>query len=431
MEKLTAVVTPKAGNHKKTSSSSLSSQPRKNPAKQKHAAATASSRSIVRLGIIGLGNMGSYHSRLLSRGAIPGCELAAVCDTEPDRLKNATVPAFTGSTEMIRSGKVDAVLIATPHYFHIPIGIEALKAGLHVIVEKPLGVHKADCERLLRAHTNPRQVFAIMLNQRTDPYYQKLRQLVQRGEFGKIRRVHWTITDWFRTQAYYQSSIWRATWAGEGGGALLNQCVHNIDLFQWIFGMPSTVRSLCQLGRYHSIEVEDTVSAIFEYPDRTTATLIASTGEAPGINRLEIAGEQGLAVLEGAKLTFRRNEVQMSEFSNKCPEHYAHPPCWEVTIPLPNHRGEQHAGILKNFTNAILHGEPLLSPARDGLASVELINAILMSSLQDATIDLPIAAPAYEKLLKKLVSKSQLRTKTKSSRPVGHNHDFGASSRNG
>jgi len=382
------------------------------------------------MGIAGLGNMGKYHAQLLLDGSVPGCTLAAVCDTDRAVLGAwPDIPAFTGSAEMIRSGRIDAILIATPHYFHTTIGIAALKAGLHVLMEKPLSVHKADCERLLRAHTDPRQVFAIMLNQRTDPYYQKIRHMVQGGELGAIRRVAWTITDWFRTQAYYRSSEWRATWAGEGGGALLNQCVHNIDLFQWIFGMPATVRSLCQLGRYHDIEVEDAVSAIFEYGDGMTANFIASTGESPGINRLEIAGENGLMVLEGDTLSFRRNEVPMSTFSLQCPEHYARPAVWDVDIPLPSHRGGQHAGILRNFIAAILHGEPLLSPAAEGLNSVELINAILMASLRDTTVTLPISSAAYEKLLKKLIAGSRLRRKSKSAHPRSQSHDFGASSR--
>ena len=386
--------------------------------------------STIRLGIAGVGNMGKYHAQLVSEGAIPGCRLTAVCDKDEDVLEGyPNLPVFTDSSAMIHSGHIDAILIATPHYFHTTIGIEALKAGLHVLMEKPLCVHKADCERLLRAHTNPRQIFAIMLNQRTDPYYQKIRQLVRDGELGRICRVNWTITDWFRTQAYYRSSEWRATWAGEGGGALLNQSVHNIDLFQWIFGMPATVRSLCQLGRYHDIEVEDSVSAIFEYKDGMTASFITSTGEAPGINRLEIAGERGMMVLEGRTLTFRRNEIPMSEFSEQSHEHYGRPPFWDVSIPLPNHRGGQHAGVLRNFTNAILHGEPLLSPAREGMNSVELINAILMASLQDTTVQLPISASGYEKLLKKLIARSTPRHKVKPARRQSHTHDFGASSR--
>lgn len=382
------------------------------------------------MGIAGLGNMGKYHAQLLVDGAAPGCQLAAVCDSDSTLLgAYPAIPAFTDTAEMIRSGLIDAILIATPHYSHTAIGIAALKAGLHVLMEKPLSVHKADCERLLSAHKDSRQVFAIMLNQRTDPYYQKIRQMVHGGDLGKIRRVTWTITDWFRTEAYYQSSEWRATWAGEGGGALLNQCVHNIDLFQWIFGMPAAVRSLCQFGRYHDIEVEDAVSAIFEYGDGMTANFIASTGESPGINRLEIAGENGLMVLEGHTLTFRRNEVPMSGFSAQSPEHYARPACWDVTIPLPSHRGGQHAGILRNFTAAILHGEPPLSPASEGMHSVELINAILMASLRDATVMLPISSAAYEKLLKKLIAGSKPRSKVKPSRPCSHTHDFGASSR--
>jgi len=388
------------------------------------------SPSTVRLGIAGLGNMGKYHAQLVSEGAIPGCCLAAVCDSDRTALTPfPDIPAFADAGEMIRSELIDAILVATPHYSHTTIGITALKAGLHLLMEKPLSVHKADCERLLRAHTNSRQMFAVMLNQRTDPYYQKIRQMVQGGELGRIRRIHWAITDWFRTRAYYHSSEWRATWAGEGGGVLLNQCVHNIDLFQWIFGMPSTVRSLCQFGRYHDIEVEDAVSAIFQYKDGTTATFVTSTGEAPGINRLEIAGENGLAVLEGDTFSFRRNEVPMSEFSVQSAEHYARPAVWDIAIPLPGHRGAQHAGILRNFINAILHGEPLLSPAQDGIHSVELINAMLMACLEDRTVELPLKAAAYEKVLKKLIATSKPKRRVKPSKPRSHTHDFGASSR--
>jgi len=386
--------------------------------------------TIVRLGIAGLGNMGKYHAQFLLDNAVPGCKLAAICDTDRALLAGLPdIPAFTDSREMIRSGKIDAILIATPHYSHTTIGIAALKAGLHVLMEKPLSVHKADCERLLRAHTNSRQIFAVMLNQRTDPYYQKIKQLVQEGELGRICRVNWTITDWFRTQAYYRSSEWRATWAGEGGGALLNQCVHNIDLYQWIFGMPATVRSLCQFGRYHDIEVEDSVSAIFEYDDGMMATFTTSTGEAPGINRLEIAGEKGMLVLQGSDLSFRRNEVPMSKFSADSQEHYARPACWDAIIDLPAHRGGQHAGILKNFINAILHDEPLLAPAREGIHSVELINAILMASLQDKTVALPISSSSYEKLLKKMITGSKPRAKVKAASQRSQTHDFGAVSR--
>ena len=237
----------------------------------------------VRLGIIGLGNMGVGHADNIVSGKIHRCEITAVCD--PAAEKAARYPkakSFTRSDELVRSGLVDAVVITTPHFDHTDIGIAALQAGLHVLVEKPISVHKADCEKLIAAWKNPKLVFAVMFQQRTDPCYQKIRELIQKGELGQIRRINWIITNWFRTEAYYKLGSWRATWAGEGGGVLLNQCPHNLDLFQWFFGMPKRVRGFCSLGRYHDIEVEDDVTAYFEYADGATAVFITSTGEAPG-----------------------------------------------------------------------------------------------------------------------------------------------------
>src|ERR1041385_9076487 len=236
----------------------------------------------VRLGIIGIGSMGGAHAEWIVAGKVSRCELTAVCDPgEACRQRFPNIRAFARSEELIRSGLVDAVLIATPHYSHTSIGIDALQQGRHVLVEKPISAHKADCERLIAAHTNSHSVFAAMFNQRTDPFYQKLRQMVRGGELGEVRRINWIITNWFRTEAYYASGGWRATWGGEGGGVLLNQCPHNLDLFQWIFGMPAKVRGYCQMGRYHDIEVEDDITAYFEYPNGTSAVFISSTGEAP------------------------------------------------------------------------------------------------------------------------------------------------------
>ncbi len=386
----------------------------------------------VRLGVIGLGNMGAHHARTLASGSVPYCTLAAVADSNERRTADfGDVPRFTDGRALIRSGHVDAVLIATPHFSHVPIGIAALKAGLHVLMEKPIAVHQADAQRLLRAHKNPAQVFAAMFNQRTDPHYQKVRELVRSGELGALHRISWTITDWFRTRAYYESSPWRATWAGEGGGVLLNQCVHNLDLFIWIFGQPATVRSLCQLGRFHDIEVEDNVAALFELPDRTLATFNTSTGETPGTNRLEIAAERGRLVLEDNRLTLVRNEVPASEFSRTCPEGYLRPSTWTVDIPLPASRGEQHLGILKNFVAAIQSGEPLIAPASEGLDSVALINAILAASLEDRTIKLPFSASSYSKLLNKLIADSRPRAEVDDDLRDRwtRSHDFGPSSK--
>ncbi|PAW78609.1 MAG: oxidoreductase [Verrucomicrobia bacterium Tous-C9LFEB] len=371
------------------------------------------SASVVRLGIIGLGNMGSSHISWIKAGKIPNLELTAVCDLKQSKLDQYPGYAhFTDYKQLLKSDLIDAVLIATPHYDHTTIGIAALKSGLHVIVEKPISVHKADCERLIAAYKpkGKKQIFAAMFNQRTDSIYQKIRELVRGGELGKIQRVNWIITDWFRTQAYYSSGGWRATWGGEGGGVLLNQCPHNLDLYQWIFGMPDKVRGFCQLGRYHDIEVEDNVTAYFEYKSGATGVFITSTGEAPGTNRLEITGEQGKLVMEGGKLHYTRNEIPMSEFSNTTTESFGRPESWNVEIPVAQ-KGEQHIGILKNVTNAILTGEKLLSPAPEGIHSVELGNAILMSSLLGETVDVPLPGAKFEKMLKKLVATSKPRKK--------------------
>jgi predicted dehydrogenase len=360
--------------------------------------------STVRIGVVGLGLMGTAHAHVIAAGKIRGLELTAVVSSRPEKRAHWPVAkGFSDAETMIGSGLVDAVLIATPHYAHTTVGIRALAAGLHVLIEKPISAHKADAQKLLAAHSSEKTVFAAMLNQRTDPFYAKIRQLVQSGEIGKIRRIQWTVTDWFRTHAYYASSSWRATWAGEGGGVLLNQCLHNLDLLQWIFGMPARVTGFCRFGRYHPIEVEDDVTAYLEYANGTHATLITSTGEAPGTNRLEVAGERGRLVYENDRLLFTRNEVPMGEFSRLSPEGFAKPPAWQVEIPLSGHGG-QHNEILQNFADAILDGKPLIAPAAEGIHPLELANAIMMSAWTNKPVDLPLSGRAYERALKQKIA---------------------------
>jgi predicted dehydrogenase len=354
----------------------------------------------VRLGIIGIGNMGSGHAENIVSGKVSRCELTAVCDPAPEKFaRYPRAKGFTHSEELIRSGAADAVLIATPHYDHTTIGIDALQRGLHVLVEKPISVHKADCECLIAARRNPKQVFAAMFNQRTDPYYLKVRDLIRRGELGPIRRINWIITNWFRTEAYYKLGNWRATWAGEGGGVLLNQCPHNLDLFQWFFGMPKRVRGFCNIGRYHDIEVEDDVTAYFEYADGATAVFITSTGETPGTNRLEITAENGKLVFDNDTLVFTRNEAPMTDFSRAATKSFVTPATKESSFTFPDHGG-QHVEVLQNFIDAILDGKPLIAPAPEGIHSVELANAILFSSARNQTVELPLDAAAYEQHLK-------------------------------
>lgn len=363
---------------------------------------------MVRLGIIGLGNMGSAHIASLPR--IHRCELAAVCDVDSKKLdRYPDVAGFQDSAEMIRSGKVDAILIATPHYDHTTIGIDALQQGLHVLVEKPLSVHKADCERLIAAYTDQSRVFAAMFNQRTDPHYQRIRHVVQSGELGEISRTNWIITNWFRTETYYASGGWRATWRGEGGGVLLNQCPHNLDLFQWICGMPSKVQAFCGFGKYHDIEVEDDVTAYLQYPNGATGVFVTTTGEAPGTNRLEIVGDRGKVVYEDGKITFTRTEVSVKEFRSTSKASFDNPATWTCDIPV-NGYGGQHVAVLQNFIDAILDGTPLVAPAPEGIHSVELANAMLLSAWTGEAVDVPLDPARYEAILKEKIASSRLKT---------------------
>lgn len=367
--------------------------------------------SEVKMGIVGMGNMGSIHAQHILDGKVPGMKLTAVCDVDPARLKpwadREGVSTFTEFSAMLASGQVNSVIIATPHYSHTTYGIEALQAGLHVVVEKPISVHKADCERLISAYKGDGQVFAAMFNQRTEPSYRKLKQLISSGELGKIHRVNWIITDWYRTQSYYDSGGWRATWAGEGGGVLLNQCPHQLDLYQWLFGMPNRVRAFCQIGRFHKIEVEDSVTAYLEHADGATGVFISTTGEAPGTNRLEVAGDRGKVIIEGGRFRFTRNEEGTTEHLANCKHGFTRPDVWEVEIPLQPPAVSGHIAILRNFTDAVLRGEPLVAPAQEGTRSVELANLMLYSSATGETLELPLDPTAYEVWLKKKIAGSR------------------------
>ncbi len=367
----------------------------------------------IRLGIAGLGSMGNGHARKILAGAVPRMKLVAVADPVSDLSGfGPEVEGFTSSEEMIRSGKIDAVLIVTPHFSHTSLGIAALEQGLHVLVEKPISVHKADAERLIAAHKNPKQVFAAMFNMRSLPPYQKLRSLIQSGELGEIQRINWIITTWFRSDAYYKSGGWRATWEGEGGGVLLNQCPHNLDLLQWLFGMPTRLRAHCRLGRYHNIEVEDEVTAYLEYANGATGVFITSTGEAPGTNRLEISADRGRIILENNTIQWARTEVPVGEYCRTTENRFGGPGVWNVEIPVANDDHNQHVNIIRNFAEAILDGVPVIAPGADGLQSVELANAMLMSQFLDQAIEMPLDGAAYERMLEKKICESRAKKGT-------------------
>jgi len=368
--------------------------------------------NIVRLGIIGMGNMGKFHADYLLAGKVSRAELTAVCSTSPAKLeKYKALKIFDDGEKLIRSGAVDAVVIATPHYQHTSLGIAALEAGLHIMIEKPISAHKADAERLIAARKKkPKLVFAAMFQFRTEPRYTKIQQLIRDGELGQVVRINWIITDWYRTEAYYASGGWRATWKGEGGGVLLNQCLHQLDTLQWLVGMPARVRGFCQIGRYHNIEVEDNVSIFLEWANGATGVFVSSTGETPGSNRFEIVGTRGKVVLENNKLAFTRNDADMIEFSKAAKTGFDKPGTSSADIPFDN-AAAPHAELMQNFTDAILDGTPLLVPGEEGIHSVELANVMLYSSVINQTVELPMDSAAFEKKLQQLIAESKFEKK--------------------
>ena len=345
----------------------------------------------VRLGVIGYGNMGTIHCRNVYNGNVPGMVLTAICDIADARTAAAEkaypdIAVFNNATELYKSGLCDAVLIAVPHYDHPNLAIEAFDYGLNVITEKPAGVYTKQVLEMNAAAEKSGKLFGIMYNQRTNPMYQKIRKMVQGGELGHIKRISWIITDWYRPQAYHDSASWRSTWKTEGGGTLINQNPHQLDLWQWMFGMPDKLTSFVSFGKYYDIEVEDDVTAYLEYENGTTGTYITSTGEAPGTNRLEIACDMGRIVVENEKMIFNRNVVSERDFNKRNTQPFEKPENWKCEIPVSG-SGEQHVGILKDFTKALLNGTELLAPGIEGINGLTISNAIHYSAWTGSTVD--------------------------------------------
>ena len=362
----------------------------------------------VKIGIVGLGVMGTEHIKTI--GKISNVRLTAVCDIKKEladeRAKENNVKAYYTANELMNSGEVDAILIATPHYDHTPITIDAFEAGLHVISEKPIAVHKADAEKMIEAHKkHPELIFSAMFQVRTDSNFKEIKRIVDSGELGRIYRVNWIITSWFRTQTYYNSGTWRATWEGEGGGVLLNQAPHQLDLFQWLFGMPTKVRAYCSIGKYHNIEVEDDVTAYCEFKEGFTGMFITSTGEAPGTNRLEIMADRGRLVFENGKITIDKTEESVSEFLKTTPKSFD-APVTNTTEIKTDEKGGTHQNIIENFADAVLNGAELIARGEEGIHSVELANSFLYSSLKDETVNLPLDSAKFAETLNELIKNS-------------------------
>lgn len=349
----------------------------------------------VKLGIIGIGNMGSAHCQHIVEGQTPEIELVAVADRNAMRREwakeklPASVVVFGEGDDLIDSAVCDAVLIATPHYQHPTLAMRAFSKGLHVLSEKPAGVYTGQVREMNEAADKSGLVFALMYNQRTNSLYRKMHEMVQSGELGEIQRVNWIITDWFRTQFYYDSGAWRATWAGEGGGVLLNQCPHNLDLLQWIAGMPTRVTAFCHEGKWHDIEVEDDVTAYLEYPNGATGVFITTTGDAPGTNRFEVSCDLGKLVSEHGKLTLYRNKVGTREYRENAKENYSMPK-HEVLEVETDGQNPQHIGVLNAFAANILRGEPLIAAGQEGILGLTLSNAMHLSGWLGQPVDLPM-----------------------------------------
>ena len=348
----------------------------------------------VRLGIIGVGNMGSGHAANILAGKCPEIELTAVADRRKARRQWAkdTLPEgtaiFEEGSDLIQSGLCDAVHICTPHYQHPTLAMEAFAAGLHVMCEKPAGVYTKAVREMNEAAEKSGKVFAMMFNQRTNCVYRKMHEMVHSGQLGELKRVNWIITDWYRTQIYYDSGDWRATWDGEGGGVLLNQCPHQLDLLQWICGLPKTVQAFCQEGKWHDIEVEDDVTAYLQFANGATGVFVTTTGDAPGTNRFEVTGTLGKLVCENDKLTFWKLAQDEREFCRTATEGFAQPQCQQVEVETDG-ENLQHVGVLNAFAGKILHGTPLVAEGTEGLGGLTLSNAMHLSSWLGRAVDIP------------------------------------------
>lgn len=358
----------------------------------------------IRVGVIGVGNIGTMHAKNIYNNRIQGMELVAICDTNPLRLEACReqlmgVQQYSDYLSLLQSNSIDAVIIAVPHRLHSKIAMDALHAGLHVLLEKPMDVTVSEANKLLDVSKKSDKIFAMMFNQRTNPLFQKAFEIVHNGQLGELKRSVWIITNWYRTQHYYDSGSWRATWNGEGGGVLLNQAPHNLDLWQWICGMPESIRAFCNVAKYHDIEVEDEATIYAKYKNGATGVFITTTGEYPGTNRLEISGDRGKLVLEQGSLKWWKLKQSEREV------------CFESTKSAPtidceyqeffdSDEGMGHIGILQNFANAILFGESLLSPGEDGIYELTISNAAYLSEWTgNAEIIIPFDSAQFDVLL--------------------------------
>ncbi len=390
----------------------------------------------VRLGVLGLGNMGSSHAKKIVGGQCPEIEVTAVCDIKPDRLDWAKetlgegIALFSDAEAMMDSGRIDAIVVAVPHYDHPTYAIMAMRKGIHVMIEKPAGVYTKQVLEMMKVADECDVTFAIMMNQRTNIMYQKMREIIQSGEMGAIRRTNWIITDWYRPQAYYDSGDWRATWSGEGGGVLLNQCPHNLDLWQWICGMPSKITAHLHFGKWHDIEVEDDVTAYVEYPNGATGVFVTTTADIPGTNRFEVTLEKGklIAEMRGKEKSLKLWKTEMSEpeFSATNTAPFAQPQHEVIEVDV---EGDipQHMGVFRAFAAHILRGEPLIADGREGINGLTISNSMHLSAWTGKEIDVASFDHDlyYEELMKR-VATSRRKATVNSATAADMDNTFGS-----
>ncbi len=359
---------------------------------------------MLKLGIIGVGNIGSGHVERVTGGHCPDIVITAVADRRASRREWAEkqlpeAKIFVEGSELIQSGACEAVLICTPHYQHPTLAVEAFEAGLHVLCEKPAGVYTLQVRDMIAAaDKHPELTFGMMFNQRTNCVYRKMKEMIDGGEIGEIKRMSWIVTDWYRTQYYYDSGAWRATWAGEGGGVLLNQCPHQLDLLQWLCGLPAKVHAFAQEGKWHDVEVEDDVTAYLEFPNGATGTFITTTGDAPGTNRLEVTGTKGTLICDYNGLIFKKLAMDEREWCTTCKEGFRKPDCETITVETDG-KNEQHTGVMNAFAAAIEKGAPLVADGREGINGLMLSNAIHLSAWTGETVSLPIDEQKFYNML--------------------------------
>lgn len=357
----------------------------------------------VRLGIIGLGAQGGMYAQLIEKGMVPAMEIGAICDI--DRSKEARaqelgVPFFEDYKEMLASGTVDAVVTTVPHFLHPEMGIAAIGAGIHTLIEKPAGVYTKQVDELFDyADTRPDVTFGIMFNQRTNPVYIDLKKLIDSGELGELRHTSWIITTWWRPQGYYNQSDWRATWGGEGGGVLVNQAPHQLDLWQWLCGVPQGCFAHLAFGFKRDLVVEDEVNAIVDFGDGKSGHFLTCTNDIIGTDRLEILFDKGKIVVEGSnKVTITRlkkdeqalsNEMGMEDVVKLFMGQMDFATLMDTEVKeYESVWGQQHSTVLENFAQAVLNGTPLIAPGRDGINGVRLANAMQLSAWTGEKVDM-------------------------------------------